>query len=79
MNAPLCIINYLYYLAVKESQAREEERKEREEAERQEEAKRSRSIPSRSSKRVPYLKDKSTPPVIGRLEAEAFEDEMLGG
>lgn len=72
MDSPLSIINYLYYLAVKESQQREKEQKEREEAERKEAANQ-----RRSGKKVPYLKP--TGPYVGRLEAEAFEDEMLGG
>lgn len=71
MESPLSIINYLYYLAVKESQQREKEQKEREEAERKEELKHRKN----TNKRVPYLGK----PNIGRIEAEAFEDELLGG
>lgn len=71
MESPLSIINYLYYLAVKESQQREKEQKEREEAERKE-----KLNTKHSNKKVPYLGKMHS---VGRLEAEAFEDEMLGG
>lgn len=69
MDSPLSIINYLYYLAVKESQQREKEQKEQEEAERKD------SLNKRTKKKVPYLKR----PSVSRIAAEAFEDELLGG